>query len=175
MKEIDQRIVKPLDKCVLRCDKYLNLIIGGTYGYVRNNGKKFHGGIDLYAEEGTKCYAIGKGRVVWTNPALGDYGKAVLIKLEGTEWKVWALYAHLSDVYVKANSPLEPYTPIGLTGTTGNGDSRYPHLHFEIWSSLKAGSKGTREKYRIDPLIVLGPLPFSPFAEEVIENYLHNA
>jgi murein DD-endopeptidase MepM/ murein hydrolase activator NlpD len=164
----------PLRNCVLRCDPYLRLVIGGTYGYTRGAGKRFHGGVDLYAKENTECFAIYNGCVEWVE----DFGKkgwglTILTRVTFPEWTCWALYAHLTDTYVKKGSRLEPGTLIGRTGVSGNGDSDYPHLHFEIWSSTKAGLKGTREKYRLNPLYVLGPLPFQPFALDVIERNQH--
>ena len=162
-------MVRPLRQCVLRCDPYLRLVIGGTYGYTRGGGSQFHGGVDLYAEPGTPCYAMYRGAVEWAADFGADgWGRCVLTRLDFPTWTCWALYAHLSKVYRKAG-PLEAGATIGLTGISGNGDSRYPHLHFEIWRSLKAGAKGTREKYRVDPLYVLGNLPFQRFATEVIE------
>ena len=61
-----KRMRMPLAKPVLRCDKYLRLIVGGTYGYARvtEGKKKFHGGVDRYAEPGTDCYAIYEGIVM---------------------------------------------------------------------------------------------------------------
>ena len=34
---------------------------------------------------------------------------------------------------------------------------------------MQAGTRGTRERYRIDPLYVLGTLPFQRFATEAVE------
>jgi murein DD-endopeptidase MepM/ murein hydrolase activator NlpD len=163
-----QTMVRPLRQCVLRCDPYLRLIEGGTYGYTRGGGKQFHGGVDLYAEPGTPCYAMYRGAVEWFHD-FGDsgWGKALLTRLDFPGWRCWTLYAHLSRVDVKGG-PLDVGTPLGLTGISGNGDSRYPHLHFETWRSMQAGEAGTFERYRFDPLYLLGTLPFQPFAAEVI-------
>jgi len=165
-------IIKPLRKCVLRCDPYLRKLSGGTYGYTRSdkNGRKFHGGVDLYAEPGTETYALYKGSVEWTLD-FGEkgWGKCVLAKVTLPERTCWTLYAHLSEIFVKKGSPLEAGTLIGLTGISGNGDSRYPHLHLEAWNSLSAGKKGTEGKYRFDPLELLGFLPYQPFALEVLD------
>lgn len=167
-------VVKPLTKCVLRCDPYLRRISGGLYGYTRSdkNGKKFHGGVDLYAEPGTETYALGQGTVEWIEvKRKWAWGKCVLTKLNLPHMECWALYAHLSEVYVKAGSPLEGRTLIGLTGISGNGDSDYPHLHLETWLSTRAGEKDTKEKYRFNPLDLLGFLPYQPFALEVLERH----
>jgi murein DD-endopeptidase MepM/ murein hydrolase activator NlpD len=160
----------PLAKPVLRCDRHLQLIVGGLYGYTRSVGdrKKFHGGIDLYAEPGTTCFAIYDGAVESVLKG-DDFGNFVIARVDLPQWTCWAVYAHLSKVLVTRGTKLEPGTVIGLTGTTGNSSPHYPHLHFEIWRTLDAGQLGTREKYRIDPLKVLGAIPLQPFAAEVIE------
>jgi murein DD-endopeptidase MepM/ murein hydrolase activator NlpD len=163
----------PLRKCVLRCDPFMRLITGGTYGYTRGAGKQFHGGVDLYADEGTECFSLYKGKVEWVAD-FGDkgWGLALLCRVNFPKWTCWVLYGHLSEVFVKKGAPLEPGTLVGLTGISGNGDSDYPHLHLEVWRSLEAGKKGTKDKHRLNPLHVLGPLPFQPFALEVIEKNL---
>jgi len=149
------------------------LLSGGTYGYTRleaGGQRKFHGGVDLYAEPETTCYALYKGHVEWVNDfGKKGWGKAVLTRVDFPKKTFWALYAHLSKVLVKKNTKLGPRTVVGLTGITGNGDSRYPHLHFETWKSLSAGKSGTKEKYRTDPLEVLGSLPYSPYMENAIQ------
>jgi len=164
-------LVKPLNECVVRCDPFMRKMSGGMYGYTRTDGsgaRKFHGGVDLFAETGTETFAMGKGRVEWINDFKGGWGKCVLATLSLADSTCWALYAHLSEIYVKKGSPLEPRTMIGLTGISGNGDSDYPHLHLETWSSMAAGKMGTREKYRFDPLDLLGFLPYQPYAVEVV-------
>lgn len=141
-----------------------------------NNHRKFHGGVDLYAEPQTECYAIYNGKVEWVSDfkKMG-WGKSILTQVNFKDWTCWALYAHLSDTFVKKGTPLNPGTLIGRTGITGNGDSRYPHLHFEIWKNVKAGHAKTYDKHRLDPLYVLGALPFQPFSETVIkQNELFN-
>jgi murein DD-endopeptidase MepM/ murein hydrolase activator NlpD len=166
-----ERVRMPLAKCVLRCDKYLKLIVGGTYGYTRfhdGGGRKFHGGIDLYAPVGTDCYAISSGRVLAT--AYGnDFGKYVLTRVDHPARR-FALYAHLSKILVAEGAKLEPGTILGKTGTSGNSSPQYPHLHFEIWTSLKAATASDRAKYRMNPLEVLGPIPFEAFAVDALEN-----
>jgi murein DD-endopeptidase MepM/ murein hydrolase activator NlpD len=166
----------PLAKPILRCDRHLQLLVGGTYGYTRavKNTKKFHGGVDLYAEPGTDCFAIYYGSVKSILKGK-DFGNFVITKIDFPEWTCWGVYAHLSKVLVSRGTKLEPGTIIGQTGTSGNSSPHYPHLHFEIWRTLEAGKLGTREKYRIDPLVVLGAIPLQPFAGEIVDWYSSSA
>ena len=53
-------MVRPLRQCVLRCDPYLRLVIGGTYGYTRGGGSQFHGGVDLYARSEGRTRLLGR-------------------------------------------------------------------------------------------------------------------
>jgi len=165
---------RPLDYCLIRCDRGLRTIFGGTYGYTRVAGgkPKFHGGLDLYAQVGSPCYAVHSGEVEWTlDFGNKGWGKCALVRFQTPDSTLWALYAHLSEIYVKGSTKnIQPGTLIGTTGITGNADSDYPHLHFEVWTSTKAGVKGSNERYRINPTEILGALPLVPFAEEVI-NY----
>jgi murein DD-endopeptidase MepM/ murein hydrolase activator NlpD len=151
------------------------LIRGGLFGDTRFEDAarkipKFHGGVDLFAEPGTDCYAIYDGTIQWARDEdKGDWGKAVLLKYElpGQPAR-WALYAHLTEVHVSLKEKgVAQGRIIGTTGTTGNASKLYPHLHFEVWKSLKAWEGGKR--YRIDPLEILGSLPYQPMATDVVE------
>jgi murein DD-endopeptidase MepM/ murein hydrolase activator NlpD len=128
----------------------------------------------LFAEPGTDCYAVYDGVVQGVHEG-DDFGNFVIARVDFPDWKCWAVYAHLSKVLVTKGAKLEPGTVIGRTGTSGNSSPHYPHLHFEIWRSLKAGEAGTKEKYRLDPLYVLGPIPFQPFATEIVDWYTSRA
>jgi murein DD-endopeptidase MepM/ murein hydrolase activator NlpD len=161
----------PLAKCVLRCDKYMRVIVGGTYGYTRfheSGSRKFHGGVDLCAAVGTDCYAISSGLVIATAQG-NDFGKYVLARFDLPSGKRFAIYAHLSKILVAEGAKLQPGTVIGKTGATGNSSPNYPHLHFEVWKSMKAATASDRAKYRVNPLEVLGPLPFESFATDVLD------
>jgi len=162
-------LIQPLDKCLIRCDTGLATVRGGLYGWTRNGGKKFHGGVDLYAEKGTTCYAIYNGVVEWAFKTKGDWGLAVLARVNLPERTCWVLYAHLSKVAVKSGTKLQQKTVIGETGLSGNADSKYPHLHFETWSSLKAGPRSNDPgKYRFDPLLLLGHVSFEDFIFKIM-------
>ena len=45
--------------------------------------------------------------------------------------EVLTLYAHLSEIRVRAGDGIAARTVVGLSGSTG--DATAPHLHFELW------------------------------------------
>mgnify|MGYP002726285805 FL=1 len=48
---------------------------GGTFGYVRNGGERFHNGLDLFAEEGTPVYAMIDGVISNSNYTINQPDK----------------------------------------------------------------------------------------------------
>jgi murein DD-endopeptidase MepM/ murein hydrolase activator NlpD len=97
--------------------------------------KKFHEGIDLAAKEGTDVRAVMSGRVQITDNQKG-YGKVVVLD-HGHGFTT--LYAHNSDIMVKAGDWITKGTSIAKVGSTGR--STGPHLHFEV----------RRDGARLDP------------------------
>ncbi len=98
------------------------------------NGKG-HNGIDLGAVIGTPVKAVLSGTVVETGntdayPGCYSYGKWVLIK-HGNGLST--LYAHLSDIRVKAGQKVITGQVIAYSGNTGY--STGPHLHFTVYAS----------------------------------------
>jgi murein DD-endopeptidase MepM/ murein hydrolase activator NlpD len=98
-------------------------------GYRSTGG---HSGLDFAAPGGTPIFAASSGRVRSAGPG-GAYGNLVIIEhADG----VTTYYAHQCDgcIRVAAGDPVEPGTPIGAVGNTGNtyGASGGYHLHFEV-------------------------------------------
>ena len=89
-------------------------------------GSTNHSGLDFAAPDGTMIYAASAGRVVAAGSA-GGYGNLVrLAHADGVE----TYYAHQSRVSVTVGDIVEPGTPIGFVGSTGNSTGN--HLHFEV-------------------------------------------
>ena len=86
-----------------------------------------HAGVDLAAPLGTPVVAGLSGRVVSSGEA-GGYGLA--LELEHDNPRRRTLYAHLSEIYVKAGDRVRQGEVIGRVGSTGL--STGPHLHFEL-------------------------------------------
>jgi murein DD-endopeptidase MepM/ murein hydrolase activator NlpD len=144
----------------------LNAPVGGAWGNVRSAGKKAHKGWDLYAEEGTPVHSISWGMVVRAVSDQGKsrtgYGNEVLVRLLSREAKelarsegaesIYALYAHLKSVMVKAGDPVWLGRVIGLSGKSGNAYNTPPHLHFGLRRS--PGESGLADT--LDPGLLVG-------------------
>lgn len=89
-------------------------------------GQRHHDGVDIAADQGTPVLAA-KAGVVRMADWLGGYGLTILIEHEeGYE----TLYAHLSQLAVRAGESVQQGQLIGAVGSTGLSSG--PHLHFEI-------------------------------------------
>jgi murein DD-endopeptidase MepM/ murein hydrolase activator NlpD len=123
-----------------------NPIESGIYGCVRNNGFKFHEGIDLKSIKRDSSsrpldtvFAAMDGVVVHINHKAADssYGNYLVLEHRELTPAVYSLYAHLSRVTegVVKGVKVKAGQPIGRMGNTAGG-YRIPleraHLHFEI-------------------------------------------
>ncbi|RKN37668.1 M23 family metallopeptidase [Streptomyces hoynatensis] len=115
--------------------------VSAAYGTPGSWAAGHHTGVDFAAPAGTPVHAAGPGVVEQAGPA-GDYGKAVLLRMEdGT----YTLYAHLSRIGVAEGEGVTADTVLGDSGNTGN--STGPHLHFEVRSHPGYGSDLDPEAY----------------------------
>ena len=130
---------------------------GATFGMTRNGGKRAHQGIDLAVPNGYKCYAVEDGEVVAVNHSQDGYGNVVILKLNCPEkpyHNMFAVYSHLSSIYVRVGDEIKASVVVGLSGDTGNAKGmetikQGAHLHFELRTQKIAGL-GLQN--RIDPL-----------------------
>jgi peptidoglycan LD-endopeptidase LytH len=117
----------------------------GLYGNTRNNGARFHEGIDIKAQKRDSkgrpmdvVFSILPGMVAYANsdPSKSSYGRYVVVEHIDEDVAVYSLYAHLSsiDPNTKRGVMLASGSPIGIMGnssTTGIPLSR-AHVHLEI-------------------------------------------
>jgi len=187
------RLFNPLRAMEIRFDGLqsvggLRTINGARFGMVRNGGTKPHQGIDLYARSGTPIFAIADGyieQVRYRHPA---YGIDLLLRLQMSEqWiqhlarsgcklkegRLYAHYAHLSKIHI-AKGKVKAGALLGATGTTGNADQRYPHLHFELRKAKAPGVGVAGLKNRIDPELILWHIDFSK-PVEALERFSRTA
>lgn len=115
--------------------------ITSTFGWrnpTTSTVPKYHTGVDIAANEGTKIKSATDGKVIMVSSA-GDYGNHYQIQVKD----VILVYAHCKKLYLKEGDKVKQGQEIAEVGSTGN--STGPHLHFEI-------RKGER---KIDPQLVL--------------------
>ena len=79
----------------------------GLFGCVRNNGRRFHEGLDLYPVARDKrgealdtVYAVLSGRIVYINKVAGhsSYGRYIVIEHDQESPAFYTLYAHLARI-----------------------------------------------------------------------------
>lgn len=102
-----------------------------------------HRGVDLAVPTGTAVRAMAPGRVRFAGEMRG-YGRVVWLDHGG---EVLSVYAHLSEIRVRAGEAVGGRAVIGLSGASGDADA--PHLHFEVW----------RWGREADPVRLLGGFP----------------
>lgn len=121
----------PLTNNVIRRNSESN-----TFGMVRKNANgtpRAHQGWDFYALPGTPCYAISDGKVVFSG-TVGAFGMLLVIEFVYSGQKLYAAYAHLSQILVSGGT-VSKAQKVALTGNSGNASSMTgldQHLHFEI-------------------------------------------
>ena len=117
----------------------------GAFGDVRNNGYKFHEGIDIRPEKRDKrfealddIYAAADGVVVCVNKVSGNsgYGRYGVMTHPNEDVEVYTLYAHLAEIdkNVADGKRLKAGARLGKMGRSASYAIRkeQTHLHFEI-------------------------------------------
>ena len=106
-----------------------NVTTGGNFGKRRIlNGepRSPHSGVDFPAAAGTPVFASQSGRVVLAEN-LYYSGNTVVID---HGYGIYTMYAHLSEIGVRADQPVKAGTEIGKVGATGRVTG--PHLHWGL-------------------------------------------
>lgn len=129
-----------------------------SYGYQRTR-KHRHQGIDLHAPLGTPVRAAFAGTVTHVARRLtsgfSGYGRCCVVRGVG----IWALYAHLDQVYPEVGDYMHAGQILGTVGRTCFSRDypdklcARPHLHFEV--SPRPYPQPS-EAPRIDPIAYLG-------------------
>jgi murein DD-endopeptidase MepM/ murein hydrolase activator NlpD len=99
-------------------------IISSEYG---ERWGKVHRGIDIAADPGEPVYAVAAGEVIYAGDGLRGYGNVVILRHDN---KLTSLYAHNTELKVKAADQVKQGDLIALLGSTGH--STGPHVHFEF-------------------------------------------
>ncbi len=121
-------------------------IESGLFGCVRNDGTRFHEGIDLFPifrdrhrEATDPIYAVLPGRVAYINTVAGhsSYGRYIIVEHTQLSPAVHTLYAHLRSVApgLSVGSTVQAGSVLGVMGRSAGGYTiprERAHLHFEI-------------------------------------------
>lgn len=105
------------------------------WGAIRDDGRRNHEGVDIFAPFRTPALAAAPGIVTRVGQnKLG--GNVVFLKPEGKDYSLY--YAHLDEQLVKEGESVQEGDTLGLIGTTGNARGGPPHLHFGIYTHTGA-------------------------------------
>jgi len=104
---------------------------GSFWGASRDEGKRSHEGIDIFAPKRTPAVASADG-VVTGVKEVGIGGKVVWLRL--TNRNITLYYAHLDKQLVSEGQYVKKGDTLGLVGNTGNAEYTPAHLHFGIYT-----------------------------------------
>ena len=117
----------------------------GAFGCVRNNGHKFHEGVDLFPvkrEQNGRAldsvFSAMRGRVAYINNAStkSSYGKYIVLEHDHFRPVLYSLYAHLDSFSpsLKVGSSVKVAEVLGRMGNSSSFSIplNRSHLHFEI-------------------------------------------
>lgn len=172
-------------------------ILSGTYGCVRDNGRRFHEGIDIKSihknrrnEPLDQIFASLSGKVAYINtrPQDSTYGRYIVLEHQGNGLTFYTLYAHLSQInpQLKLGVPVKKGQNLGIMGHTSSSNipKSRAHLHFEIgvrlgdltcfeawYKSQKFSTKNKHGCWNGMNLVGLNPLEFLR-SQKPFPNYL---
>lgn len=101
--------------------------IRSLFGASRDEGRRYHEGVDIYVQRLTPVLAVAAGRAMPGQDALG--GNTVWLNTPGTSY----YYAHLDRVAVRDRQRVNPGDVLGYVGNTGNARGTPSHLHFGVY------------------------------------------
>ncbi len=139
-------------------------IESGLFGCVRDRGRRFHEGLDLFpiardarGEATDPIFSILPGRVVHINKHSGwsSYGRYVVVRHEAESPAFHGLYSHMAEISpnLKVGKQVEAGEVLGVMGRSASGytiPKSRAHLHFEIGLMLSDdfGTWYARQKFK---------------------------
>lgn len=111
-----------------------------TYTQARAGGARLHDAIDIMANAGTPVIAVADSRVEKLFFSAGGGGITVYLRSSDKRWMYY--FAHLQEYApgLREGQTLKRGDLIGRVGSTGNANSKGPHLHFAI-HRMREGEK----------------------------------
>lgn len=113
--------------------KYKDSTITAKYNNGRYSGSgKWHGGVDLDVNTGTKIYSPCGGKIVIKKALNYSYGHYYCIegKYNNKTYRVWLCHMSTLNPNLQVGDTIKQGQYLGKSGSTGN--STGPHLHVEI-------------------------------------------
>jgi murein DD-endopeptidase MepM/ murein hydrolase activator NlpD len=101
--------------------------IRSLFGASRDDGRRYHQGIDIFVQRLTPVLAVAAGRAMPRQDPLG--GNTVWLNTPGVSF----YYAHLDRVAVTDHQRVKPGDVLGYVGNTGNASGVPSHLHFGVY------------------------------------------
>lgn len=102
--------------------------IKSFFGDRRDQGRRHHEGIDMYAPRRTPVVAVADGQATYRENRLG--GHTVWL---ATSKGISYYYAHLERVAVGSGQRVRTGDVLGYVGDSGNAADVGPHLHFGVY------------------------------------------
>lgn len=138
-------------------------IESGLFGCFRNNGSRFHEGIDIKAssrnrknESTNPIYAAMDGEVAYVNKISGNsaYGRYIVLVHTNGSIPFYSLYAHLSEIdgSVIIGKKINKGATIGVMGRSASYKipKERAHLHFEMGLQLSSQFHNWYAKQQFD-------------------------
>ncbi|MFA5258425.1 MAG: M23 family metallopeptidase, partial [Opitutales bacterium] len=139
--------------------------LSGAFGAVRNNGTRFHEGMDLMpvmkrtrkGEPTDPVYAAMGGVVahVSTVPGRSSYGRYVVLVHDVDRVQIYTLYAHLASVAdgITQGARVDAGTVLGVMGRSAAGytiPKDRAHVHFEVGLRMGDDFEGWYARQKFD-------------------------
>jgi murein DD-endopeptidase MepM/ murein hydrolase activator NlpD len=135
--------------------------------------KRDHQGWDILSTPGSPVFAVTNGTICKIkDDGNAGYGKQVYLSFNFQGKEYFALYAHLQAVEAVPGMFVAEGERIGTSGQTGNAQGQSlseAHLHFEVRTSLNAGSGISG---RVDPSLILGTAPIRLIVQDAFSGPL---
>jgi murein DD-endopeptidase MepM/ murein hydrolase activator NlpD len=168
--------MRKIDDCIQPTES--GRLESGKFGLVRENGRRFHEGVDIKSFLKGKnkiptdtVHAAMDGEVVYVNASANgsSYGCYIILKHE----YFLTLYAHLASINVAVGKKVKAGEKLGILGTTSNCvkiPNERAHVHFEIdfqigdgnsfgkWYSANYSDKNAHGAYNGLNLIGIDPI-----------------
>ena len=116
----------------------------GRFGYTRNSGKTWHGGIDVVGVDSSMIRAVVAGIVVFsgivTNKTDRTWEWGYYVCIQGNDGRFY-YYCHMAQApVVRTGQSVNAGAAIGIMGNTGNAAGGYKHCHFEVRTARRASA-----------------------------------